>query len=267
MPVVPGHLLAQPLPDAVPLGAPAAALRVVVPSLARGGAERIVIEWLVAEAHRGRTAELAIFHRRRQEYQLPAGIRVIRRGAESVEAFVDALAARWTGAASAVSTHLVTDALLARLWAKGVRTVPVIHNTRESWRNDPAAWPPEHVPFAVACAEAVRAEAQAAGCRVPLLTLRHRPAVGTAATDMNLRERIRAEWNIAPGTFVIGVVGAFKAQKDHGRAVAVLAALRRTREACLVILGGTLDAAGYRQLDDVVTRAAALGAGDADDAD
>jgi len=263
MPAVPGHLLAQPLPDALPPGAPAAALRVVVPSLARGGAERIVIEWLVAEAHRGRTAELAILHRRRHEYQLPAGIRAIRRGAESVEAFVDALAARWRGAASAVSTHLVPDALLARLWANGVRTVPVIHNTREGWRNDPAAWPQQHVPFAVACAEAVRAEAQAAGCRVPLVTLRHRPAVGAAATDMNVRARIRAEWNIAPGTFVIGVVGALKAQKDHGRAVAVLAALRRKRDACLVILGGTLDAAGYRQLDDVVSQAVTLGVGDA----
>ncbi len=264
MDIVPDHLVARPARDAVALGAPAAMLRVVVPSLARGGTERIVIEWLVAEAHRGRKAELAILHRRRQEYRLPAGviaITTIRRGAESVEAFVDALGARWCGADTAVSTHLVADALLARLWAKGVRTVPVIHNTQEGWRNDPAAWPPVDVPLAIACAEAVRAQAQAAGCRVPVLALRHRPSMGAAATDRGNRNRIRAEWNIAPGAFVIGVVGAFKAQKDHSRAVEVLAALRRTRDACLVILGGTLDASGYPELDRVASRAAALGVG------
>ncbi|MEO8102015.1 MAG: glycosyltransferase [Betaproteobacteria bacterium] len=263
MAIVPDNLLARPRPDAVAIGAPAGALRVIVPSLARGGAERIVIEWLAAAAHRGRKAELAILHRRRQEYQLPAGITAIRRGAESVEAFADALGARWCGAASAVSAHLVPDALLARLWAKGVRTVPVIHNTREGWRNDPAAWPPAHVPLAIACAEAVRVQAQQAGSRVPVVALRHRPTLGAAATDMRVRKRIRAEWHIAPGTFVIGVVGAFKAQKDHCRAVEVLAALRRSRDACLVILGGTLDASGYQELDRVVSRASALGVGDA----
>lgn len=260
---IPTYLVAQPVRDAVAIGAPADTLRVIMPSLARGGAERIVIEWLAAEVHRGRNAELAILHRRSQEYRLPAGITAIRRGAESVEVFVDSLGLRWCDAVSAVSAHLVPDALLARLWEKGVRTVPVIHNTREGWRNDPAAWLPTHVPLAIACAEAVRVQAQGAGCRVPVVAVRHRPSVGAAATDRGERNRIRAEWNIAPGAFVIGVVGAFKAQKDHCRAVEVLAALRRTREACLVILGGTLDASGYKELDRVVSRAAALGVGDA----
>ena len=263
MTIVPGHLVARPVPDALVIGAPADTLRVIVPSLARGGAERIVIEWLAAEAHRGRTAELAIVHCRGQEYRLPVGVTLVRRGQESVEAFFDSLGARWCDTDRAVSTHLVADALLARLWAKGVRTVPVIHNTREGWRNDPATWRLPHVPIAIACAEAVREQAQAAGCGVPVVAVRHRPSVGAMATDTRTRNHTRAEWHIAAGTFVIGVVGAFKAQKDHCRAVEILAAVRRTRDACLIILGGTLDATGYRELDRVVSQAAALGVGDA----
>ena len=263
MAIVPGHLVAQTFRNAIAIRAPADTLRAIVPSLARGGAERIVIEWLAAEAHRGRAIELAILHRRSQEYRLPDGVTAIRRGTESVEAFVDSLGVRWCDADRAVSAHLVADALLARLWAKGVRTVPVIHNTREGWRNDPAAWPPAHVPMAVACAEVVRAQAQAAGCRVPVVAVRHRPSVGAMATDARTRNRMRTDWRIAPGTFVIGVVGALKAQKNHCRAVEILAAVRRTRDACLVILGGTLDATGYRELDRVVSAAAALGVGDA----
>jgi glycosyltransferase involved in cell wall biosynthesis len=263
MAIVADPLVALPVRDAVAIGAPADALRVILPSLALGGAERIVIEWLTAEVRRGRKAELAILHRRGQEYQLPTGLTAIRRGPESVEAFVDSLGARWCDSVSAVSAHMVPDALLARLWANGVRTVPVIHNMREGWRNDPAAWPPENVPLAIACAEAVRAQAQEAGCRVPVVALRHRPSVGAAATDDATRNRIRAEWGIAPDTFVIGVVGAFKVQKDHCRAVEVLAGVHRARPACLVILGGTLDASGFKELDRVVSRAAALGVGDA----
>jgi len=256
---VPVHLLARPLPDVVTRGVPAPALRVIVASLARGGAERIVIDWLSAEARRGRRVELAICHRRRFEFGLPAGIVAIRRGRESIEDFADSLAMRWRERDIAISAHLVPDGFLARLWAANLRTVPVLHNTREGWRNDPASWRPRNVPLAVACAASVRGQAISAGCRLPVVALRHRPAVGAKATDASIRRRIRAEWNIGPATFVVGVVGAFKAQKDHARAVEVLAALRRDRDACLVILGGALDEAGLRELDRVASRAAALG--------
>ncbi len=236
-------------------------LRAVLPSLALGGAERIVVEWFAAELLRGRGVELAVLHRRGREYAVPAGVTLVRRGQEVVESFIDMLAERWRDAAGPVSAHLVSDDLLARLWARGVRTVPVLHNTREGWRNDPACWPAEGVPLAIACADAVRRQATAAGCRVPLAVVRHRPAVGAAAADPAMRLRLRQEWGIAPDTFVLGVVGAFKAQKDHARAVEVLAALCDRRRACLVILGGALDRAGLAQLERVMARAVALGVG------
>ncbi|OQX06802.1 MAG: hypothetical protein BWK76_25705 [Desulfobulbaceae bacterium A2] len=256
-------LVAGPGAQVVAGPPPREPLRAVLPSLALGGAERIVIEWFAAELRRGRAVELAVLHRRSREYAVPAGVTLIRRGQEVVESFIEMLAERWRDAASPVSAHLVADDLLARLWARGVRTVPVLHNTREGWRNDPARWSAECVPLAIACSEAVCEQAMQAGCRVQLAVVRHRPILGAAAADPASRLRIRQEWGIAPDALLVGVVGAFKAQKDHARAVEVLADLCGRRKACLAIVGGTLDRSGLAQLDCVMRRAVALGVGGA----
>ena len=84
----PSILLAQGVPGAIADGSGLEILRVMVSSLARGGAERIVMDWLAAESRRGRGVELAVLHRRRHEYHVPPGIVVLRRGGETVETFV-----------------------------------------------------------------------------------------------------------------------------------------------------------------------------------
>lgn len=256
-------LVAKPCRVEVEAARPPEPLRVLLPSLALGGAERIVLEWLTSETQRGRSAELAVLYRREREYRVAAGINLVRRDSGTVAAFVDLLADRWCHAAGPISVHLLTDDLLARLWARGIRTVPVLHNTREGWRNDPACWEQENVPLAIACSEAVRLQALQTGCRVPIAVVRHCPGLSASALDPIARSLIRAEWGIGPETLLVGVVGSFKAQKDHERAVEVLAELCHLRPACLVILGGTLDRLGLAQLDRVVARAVALGVGTA----
>lgn len=256
----PGPLVARPVPDAVPICDSRGPIRAIVPSLARGGAERIVVEWLAAEAQRGRAIELALLHRRKHEYAPPPRVVVLQRQAEPLQEFVDRLGRRWGGNGSPpVAAHLVPDALLARLWAAGVRTVPVVHNMREGWRNDPGAWPEGSVPMAIACAEAVRAQVAAGGCHVPVIALRHRPGIGAAASDSRHRVTLRAQLGIAANAFVIGAVGAMKKQKDYVRAVEVLARLRRERDAVLVLVGGVLDGSGLAELDRVAEAAARLG--------
>ncbi len=255
-----GLLVARSVTGAVPLRDVRGPVRVIVPSLARGGAERIVVEWLAAEARRGRAIELALLHRRIHEYSPPPHVTVLRRGLEPLEQFVDNLGHRWGGTgAPPVATHLVADVLLARLWAAGVRTVPVVHNTREGWRNSPAAWPVTGVPMAIACAETVRGQVAAGGCRVPVIAVRHRPQVGAMATDWMHRETLRARLGIAADAFVIGAVGAMKPQKDYVRAVEILARIRHERDAVLVLVGGVPDDAGLAELDRVAEAAARLG--------
>ncbi|MBK8324137.1 MAG: glycosyltransferase [Betaproteobacteria bacterium] len=255
----PEGLFAAPVADLLPVRDGRAPVRVLVAALAPGGAERIVIDWLEAEAALGREVELAVLHARRTALTPPPGVRMRVRGPETPAAFLANLARDWRRGAAPVSTHLVTDEHLAILWDAGVRTVPVVHNARAGWRNDPSAWPADSVPGAVACARAVREEMQAAGCRVPVTALRHRPRLGAAATDPAARAAIRASLGVADGTLLVLAVGAFKPQKDHARAVEVLAALAKRRDAVLVILGGILDAVGRSELGRVLDAAVRLG--------
>ena len=252
-------LVVAPIRGLLPVRDAREAPRVLIASLAPGGAERIVLEWLGSEAARGREPELAVLHGRRTALEVPPGVRVRTRERESPDDFLRTLAAGWRALAAPVSTHLITDAQLQILWSAGVRTVPVVHNAREGWRNDPKAWNARHVPLAVACAASVRDEMLAAGCSVPVATLRHRPRVGPAATDVALRESTREEMCVGAGTFVVGAIGAVKAQKDHARALEVVAALARRRDAVLVILGGILEPAGLAELDRLLEAAVRLG--------
>ena len=256
---LPEGLFAATVADLLPVRDARAPVRVLVAALAPGGAERIVLEWLEAEGSRGRAVELAVLHPRRTALEVPPGIAVRVRGRESPAEFLAALARDWAGGVAPVSTHLVTDECLAILWAGGVRTVPVVHNSREGWRNDPAAWPGEHVPLAVACARSVQGEMQDAGCRVPSTAIHHRPRVGRVATDPAVRAQLRESMGIGEDTLLVLAIGAFKAQKDHARAVEVLAALARRRDAVLAILGGILDRAGRAELGRVLEQAVRLG--------
>jgi glycosyltransferase involved in cell wall biosynthesis len=251
-----GFLVARALPGLLGVRDARGALRVLIASLAHGGAERIVLEWLSAEARGGRAIELAVLHRRKSAWEVPEGVHARVRGRESPEAFLRALARDWRGAIEPVSVHLVPDAQMAILWEEGIRTVPVVHNARSGWRNDPASWSPEHVPLAIACAQSVRSEMIEAGCRVPIIALRHRPRVGADAFDACRRAEVRAALGVGPETFLVGAVGAIKPQKDYVRAVEVLAALVARRDAALAIVGGVLDRSGVAELECIAGAAA-----------
>ena len=81
--MTPLDLIARALPDLVPLVDERETLRVVIASLALGGAERIVIEWLSAEVATGRACELALLHSRRHARAAPSGVCVLERRGES----------------------------------------------------------------------------------------------------------------------------------------------------------------------------------------
>lgn len=255
-------LVAGPLEGLAPLRDAREPLRVLMASLAPGGAERIVLEWLGAEAARGRSVELAVVHARRLALPVPAPVALRVRDREGVASFLAGIARCWAGTIAPVSTHLIPDDQLGLLWRAGLRTVAVVHNSRPGWRNDPAAWDPRHVPLAVACAARVREEMLAAGCRVPVSFLRHRPRVGAAATDPARRRQMREELRIGRTTLAIGAIGAIKAQKDLPRALEVLAALARRRDAVLLVVGGLLEPAALPQLERLLDVALRLGVAD-----
>lgn len=253
------NLIARAQPDHLPVVDLRETVCVAIASLALGGAERIVLDWLAAEAAAGRACELAVLHQRRHARQVPPGVVMLLRQAEAPAAFMQRLGRRWADRHAPISTHLIGDDLLAILWHTGVRTVPVVHNAREGWRNDPRRWQPPQVPQAIACAAAVAQQMRAHGCSVPLLALRHRPRLRDLAFDAGERQRIRGELKLGPSTLLVLAVGALKPQKDYRRAIEVLRHLLRQRDAVLVIAGGVLDDDGLSELDRVVDAACAAG--------
>ena len=136
-------------------------------------------------------------------------------------------------------THMVSAELLRPLWARGVQTVPVIHNSKPSWQDPPKAFKNPNVPFVVAVSEAVAKELRAEGCPKPVVVVRHElQRWSTPEVQQQNRRYIRERHGISDDTLMIGMVGGFKSQKAYTRAVRVLAQLRRIRPAKLMILGG-----------------------------
>lgn len=258
MKLVPEHLLAQPLPGCVPLEDARAPLRAVIASLALGGAERIVLEWAADAMRRGRAIELAVLQRAEMEWPVPEGLSVLRRGESGMpadtRAFIAQLAARW-GRESVVAAHLLRDGVLAALREAGLLPVPVLHNARAGWMNDPAAWQAMGISAAVACAQAVARQAHEAGCSLHLPVIRHRPAIDGAAFSLQSRREVRRRLGVDEGTLLVGMIGAIKPQKNYPRALRVLRELLGMRDAALAIAGGIIGESGMDVLRDIAAYA------------
>jgi glycosyltransferase involved in cell wall biosynthesis len=138
-----------------------------------------------------------------------------------------------------VYTNLIRVRDLEVLWRCGVRTIPVIHNSRPGWHDAPDRYDVPQVPFVVAVCESVAEQLRASGCRTPVVVIRHEvqrwPAAGS--TD-EARSQVRRQHGIDDRTLLVGMVGQFKAHKAYTRAVRVLRELARTRRTKLIILGG-----------------------------
>jgi len=255
---LPEHLLAQPLAGCVPLADVRLPLRAVISSLALGGAERIVLEWAADALRRGRSIDLAVLNRATMEWQAPPALQVIRRETESMEQFAATLGRRW-GPGTVVAAHLLRDAMLAQLQAHGLVPVPVLHNARDGWLNDPATWRAQGLRAGLACAQAVAQQARDAGCGVPLAVIRHRPTLDEAAFSLEERRELRRRLGVNDGTLLVGMVGALKAQKNYPRALRVLEKLLARRPAALAIVGGVGGEAGMEVLREIAAFAGERG--------
>jgi glycosyltransferase involved in cell wall biosynthesis len=136
-------------------------------------------------------------------------------------------------------THLIPRDDLAHLWRQGVSTVPVIQNARPGWNDEPSAFDHPMVPFVAAVSDAVADELRAAGCKKPVVTIRHELQRHFSPEELSRHRReIRGRHAIRNDTLLVGMVGQFKSQKAYTRAVRVLARLKQFTPAKLMILGG-----------------------------
>jgi glycosyltransferase involved in cell wall biosynthesis len=222
---------------------------IMIASLALGGAERIVCETISALRDRGVVGRLFVLWSLEPSYKLPASDlfylhpwKAATREAKLLEVASEVL----RSGNKLLFTHLISVRDLEVLWRVGVQTVPVIHNAREGWQDPATSYAASNVPFVVAVAGSVAAEMKESGCTVPIITIRHelqRWYLNQEATKNRIW--IRERHHIPSGTFLIGMVGSFKAQKAYPRAARILAQVRRSRPAKLMILGSWDHDYGY----------------------
>jgi glycosyltransferase involved in cell wall biosynthesis len=221
-----------------------AQLNMLLPSLVRGGAERIVVETMSTLAKAGSLAQrLFVVYPSRRQYQLSAGdnlkITYGENGADvatTMRAF--ALEIVRTGV-PIVYTHLIPASDLRHLWDMGVSTIPVVHNAQPGWIDPPTAYDNPHVPLVAAVADAVATELRQAQCPKPVVTIRHELQRNYLPEQLSKQRReVRDRHGINDETLLIGMVGQFKSQKAYTRAVRVLERVRQFWPAKLMILGG-----------------------------
>lgn len=232
----------------------------VVPSLGLGGAERITVAVATTLGVGGAEVDLAVMRHAEAEHGIDApGVVVHRLGGLSWPERIACAAGLALASRLPAFCHLTSGDELRKLWTFGVRTVPVVHNVQAGWKEDPRAWDVDAVPFVVACGERVAADLRAAGLCKPVRVLRHVVAPPAAMSPAR-RLAVRAAMGARPGTLLVGMAGRHVPQKQHVKAVGVLARLARDGvDARLVVVGAATGAEGVRCRAEVAARARHLG--------
>jgi glycosyltransferase involved in cell wall biosynthesis len=217
-------------------------INIMISSLTLGGAERSVVETLQGLEQRRPTANLFVLNEAEPAYGLGNIGRTRVHRLERLDAVAKMRTVALEVMASptpVVFTHLIKAHQLRMLWAWGVTTIPVIHNSRAGWHSPPASFDSPHVPFVAAVSDSVAQQLRQDLCPRPVITLRHETQRWFSLDALIAhRSEIRARHAISANTLLIGMVGEFKSQKAYTRAVRVLAEIRRHHPAKLMILGG-----------------------------
>jgi len=217
-------------------------INILVPSLTRGGAERIVVETLRGLEGSSTTARLFVIHEARVAYHCPDTplVGVFRLHELPWTARLQTIALEILASPNPVLfTHMIEARDLRVLWDYGVRTIPVVHNSQPSWQDSPESFDHPNVPLVVSVSDSVAEQLRDRRCPRRVVTIRHELQRWFSVDELqDHRTSIRDQYGIPEDTLLIGMVGEFKSQKAYTRAIRVLAAVREHHPAKLMILGG-----------------------------
>lgn len=217
-------------------------LNIIVPSLARGGAERSVLDVARGLSRSGGTGVLYVLNHLAVEYAVSddSAFPVVSLAGMNPVDQMKAIATQVLSSPTpVVISHLIRTAQLRTLWQLGVQTIPVIQNSAMGWHEPVSNFDDPHVPFMIAVSNEVKVQLLAAGCGKPVSVIRHElQRWKTEEQHRADRAEIRSRFGVNADTTLVGMVGQFRAQKSYVRAVRVLAALKSSRDVKLMIVGG-----------------------------
>jgi glycosyltransferase involved in cell wall biosynthesis len=219
-------------------------INILLPSLVRGGAERIVCDLLQTLRPRA-TATLMLLGDSQPSYRSDFGARVqvvnlshLSRSEKLRTVAMEVL----SSPTRVLYAHLIRARDLHYLSESGVAIVPVIHNEKQGWLDSPTQYNSLNIPFVIACADAIAQQLRNEGCSQEIVTLRHEIPSHRANRPIPIsREKIRARYGIDEQTFLLGMVGQLKPQKNYSRAWQILAHLSQSLDVKLLICGGWHD--------------------------
>lgn len=225
---------------------------ILISSMALGGAEKIMLDFINSEVNR-RPIEIALLYSPPREWIMPKhkNLKVIRRGNESVQNFVDQLASRWEK--QNCLTHLIGDNELNQLMDKGVKVSVTIHNAKKGWKNNLKFLNHKNLLNVVSVSDNILLDILAENESLPTLTIKHKPLVKMEAFNQLLRINTRKLLNVGDKQLLICMTGSFKEQKNYIRALEIMEEVLKIQDAILVISGGTINKDSENQLQQFIS--------------
>lgn len=262
----PKHLRIVALPGAAPAFDPRLRVALVVTTLHRGGAERIVSSLAGQLPQLGISTRLATLTRPvRETYPAPPGTLDLstapstrtRSRADRVRVLGERMAQAGIDLAH---LHLLGGDEIRVLAATGIPMVLTLHNARTGWQTGQDQLEAGDLDLIVACARSVAREASQRPRAAPTRTIWNGidPALSRARDPAAARARFRALHGLPATGWVLLSLANLRAQKRLEQLIFTLAALlERGRDAWLVLAGDLrdpTDAGAARALETAIAK-------------
>ncbi len=217
-------LIAKKIENLLPITNYKKEINILISSLSLGGAEKIVVDFSHVALLKGYKVNLFVLHKQDKEFSITKGINVFKREKESITTFLNFHFSKFN---DTLVTHLIPDNILSYIWNKfNLNTIPVIHNDKQGWKNDPLILNNNNVPHVIACADYVKKELLNKGLKKDIFVIKHYPLLSNEVYSMENRIKLRNDYNISKNTLFISCVGSIKKQKNYLRLIEIAKELK-----------------------------------------
>lgn len=213
---------------------------IVTPSLALGGAEKIIVDHIYDSVRYGE--EVIILCTISEAYRIEQirGITIIKVHPKEFLTSLAEFAAEAAKAGRPMLCHLLRDKHYEVIFAAGGRSIPVIHNDQLGWLSSPDILNSKNIDLIVACSNAVKQQLIDNGVLNPVVTIWHWPVIKYRHNASGNRNSIRNMIGVDSNTLLIGMVGALKKQKNYCFAIELIEEIQKIRPVVLCVVGGRI---------------------------